>query len=344
MPVPGRTIRLIQIFARLEHRVAPEIFLLSVGVSAQNPEIRNRCAPQHRPVFRREWDSLDGTWNRGSGSDAWDGSGITGQGYVPGPPAQFLGDVLALTEGSTTYLRIQDPGDTRSGVMNGVNAKIYFGRNLTDMYSPGFTTNLTLSFRARIPTTGPLDPLYLTQGSTTPTPYPSQGDGMFIASGSRGLGMFTVKEQGVGAPTFGFSLTTTFDVNSNTNVGNAFLLNNGRGYETIPLDDPTVWHEFWITIGPSATTPTNRIVSVYIDGALTPLIFDAANGFNVEDYNNYAWLGMGLNRSDQSAAVDVDFFAVKLGIWAPIPEPTTVALVALGGMVLVIRHCRRRSR
>lgn len=142
--------------------------------------------------------ALDGTWSHDQG-DKWDGTApgdplsdptvsadpvlsLTGkQGTSPGGAGSF-------TEGTTTYIRIQDAGNPEShGWIQGLsdpdltyptgppspphepintNRRVYFGH---DMQQDGTlsdelvltNTGLTLSFRARIPKDGPLDDVYL---------------------------------------------------------------------------------------------------------------------------------------------------------------------------------------
>ena len=53
--------------------------------------------------------SLDGTWSHDNGSDQWDGSAIGGDFGDGNRP----GGAMIITEGSASYLRIQDTGDPR---------------------------------------------------------------------------------------------------------------------------------------------------------------------------------------------------------------------------------------
>jgi len=117
--------------------------------------------------------ALDGTWDHmeaAGGSDAWDGSapgqvGSAGTGSAPGGAGVF-------TEAGTTFLRMQDCGDPRDaggGWADPSNRKLTFCRDLgQDAGVNGGTIlndGVTLSFRARIPTTPPLDNYYPDGGS-----------------------------------------------------------------------------------------------------------------------------------------------------------------------------------
>jgi hypothetical protein len=302
------------------------------------------------PVF----DSLDATWNRGQDSDAWDGSGLGGTYGIGNLP----GGVEVGIEVGTTYLRIQDPGDPRNATLGWTdpsNRKIYFGHDLS---AQGFgntflNSGVTLTFRARVPTTGVLDTLW-TRNNTTPVAYPAGGDG-YVTFG-QGKGMFTLGNDSNGGGAIGFSLATASDYAGGSgllmNELNGTTINNnvdtGEGGvgNLFPIEDANIWHEFWIIIQ-SGGAGTHQ-VSVYMDGSLTPSVFDVTAG-NETDYGSVgvslAWLGMGLGLTGApgagSGAVDVDFVAVKQGVIIPVPEPATMSLVVMGLLALAVRY---RSR
>ena len=132
--------------------------------------------------------SLDGTWDHNNGSDQWDGTGI-GEGNP--------GGASALMDGSTTFLRIQDPGDPRDHGFDdpGSNRKVYFTHNLIDDLDsdPGNLNSIvddgvTLYFRTRVATaaTGPIDDLHADGGSAT-EPWPSEGRGYFQHDSGKSL-------------------------------------------------------------------------------------------------------------------------------------------------------------
>jgi hypothetical protein len=83
----------------------------------------------------------------------------------------------------------------------------------------------------------------------------------------------------------------------------------------LPLD-PTVWHEFWITLQADPTGPGTHKVSIYLDGSLTPQTFAVTAG-DGSDYSGISYLGLGLGATGQSGALDVDYFTYKLGAIAP---------------------------
>ena len=137
------------------------------------------------------FDSLDGTWNHSNAttgpgdSDNWDGSAIGGTLGLGNAP----GGVQTGTAGSTTYLRIQDPGNP-TAYASPNNRTIAFGHSLTaNGFSDNFlNTGVTLSFRIRVPTTGALDST--TVGGMT-SAYPATGDG--YATFGNGLGALYLK-------------------------------------------------------------------------------------------------------------------------------------------------------
>lgn len=306
------------------------------------------------------FDSLDGSWNHSSAtgpgdSDNWDGSaigGTLGPGNAPG------GVQLGIA-GSTTYLRIQDPGNP-VGYSAPYNNTIAFGRNLTGLVNDNFlNTGVTLSFRVRVPT----DALDTRTILGSPSAYPTlTGDG--YGTFGNGLGAFYVKNSsgtgpisgdgGIRPGAIGFGLSAGGDQFPTNGVG--LVMNNlngdvllnrvdsGEAYVSenfLPLADATVWNEFWITILANDATVGNgtHTVSIYANGSLIPTVFNVTGGNNNQDYQQMASMGMALAHNDGSGAMDVDFFGVKDGIWTPqaAPEPTVMGLAALGALALVVR-------
>ena len=94
--------------------------------------------------------SLDGTWSHDNGSDQWDGSAIGGDFGDDNRP----GGAQIITEGETTYLRIQDTGDPRDyGYSDpGSNRKVYLGHDLSaeEASETLMDDGVTLIFRARM--------------------------------------------------------------------------------------------------------------------------------------------------------------------------------------------------
>jgi len=309
------------------------------------------------------FDSLDGTWNHsgatGPGdSDNWDGSAIGG---TLGP-GNAPGGVQTGTDGSVNFLRIQDPGSP-TAYAGSNNRTIAFGHNLSGVVNDSFlNTGVTLSFRARVPKTGMDDLL----NGAAPITYPTTtGDG--YGNFGNGLGAFYVKNSsgasgdgGVRPGAIGFSLATSFDTWNTTNSGPGLMMNNLNGdvllnnvdsgeagkVNMLPVTDPTVWNEFWITIVANDATPGNgtHTVSIWANGATDPVLFNVTGGNNNQDYQQMASMGMALANNTLSGAMDVDYFAVKDGVYAPmsVPEPTVMSFMGLGLLALVARYGRNR--
>jgi hypothetical protein len=325
------------------------------------------------------FDSLDGTWNHSSASlygvgpgdsDNWDGSGLGS-----GAP----GGVQTGTAGSTTYLRIQDAGNS-SAFPNPNNSSIAFGHNLT---ANGFSdlfmnSGVTLAFRIRVPTGAGLDARTSALGGTSP--YPTTiGDG--YGTFGNGLGELYVKNNansvsgGARVGAIGFSLGSASEdwptISGNTGFpnntnGGAFLymqnltadvLNNQSDTGEAPasgqnvanrlaVNDPTQWNEFWINIAANDATPGNgtHTVRIWKNGELTYTDFNVTAGNNNQDYQAMASMGIALAYTEGSGALDVDYFAVKEGIYAPsaIPEPSTLGLGVLGLLAMAGRFGRFR--
>lgn len=269
--------------------------------------------------------SLDGTWSHDNGSDAWDGStiggtlksGAFGVGNAPG-------GVISITEGSSTYLRIQDTGDPRAytpAFPDPGNRKIYFGHDISKEGAPTnvLDSGVTLYFRARLATGGTLDPLY--PGGGKNSPIPSTGDGYLIHDG--GKGSFGIKQASGGI--ISFSLTTVAD----NGVAAGLLMNNlngkavtaavnsgSPGTTNILQFDPTQWHEFWITVQADDTGKGTHKVNVYLDGGATPNSFFVTAG-DGSDFTGISYIAMGAGSTGQGGALDVDYFDYKVGATAP---------------------------
>ena len=259
--------------------------------------------------------ALDGTWDHEVGSDEWNGDG---RGLGNGPKGGV--------ETAAGILTIEDAETVSSGTNN--NRKIYF---IHALGQDGVTNNslldtgVTLSFRARL----------------TPTDAKSEiampnGYGIF----SGGQGMFGLRQKNPGG-IISFSL-----VNSVEDAGGANLLNftsegltmnrlNGDSPTNspdstatasqnpiVPLD-PTVLHEFWITIRSNSAAAGNGTheVNVYVDGNLTPTTFNVTAGTSSNTGTNNQstnYLALGLNQSVALGAFDTDFFAYKPGVIQPV--------------------------
>lgn len=262
--------------------------------------------------------ALDGSWSHDNTGDEWDHSPVGGT----SGPSNKPGGAMPLDG----YLRIQDPGNLLIyGFADPNNRKIYFGKDITaDGGSPNILdVGVTLSFRIRVPTNGPLDNLYPTNG-TGPAPYPAtQGDGYFLHdNGKSGLGI----SQASGG-LISFSLFTLFDT---TQVGPGLMMNNRAGAvistnvdfgessaaTNVMLLNPTQWHEFWITIVGDTTGGGTHRVKIFADGSVASQVFHVTAGTS-SDFAGISYLGMGLGNTSQSGALDVDFFAYKEGVYDP---------------------------
>ncbi|GMV98041.1 MAG: hypothetical protein AMXMBFR83_23940 [Phycisphaerae bacterium] len=283
--------------------------------------------------------SLDGNWGwycgstLQSGARTWDG--IVESGGVPGtaPGVGAPGGIAILTDpDSTTYLRMQDPGDPRPyGVLQPTNQKFMFGHNISSDVGPDVARSIldhgvTLSFRIRLPTpataNGGLDNRY-PPSPVGVVPWPEGGDGYMD-------GVIAIRQDlGDQLISFGYALATDLADNSvdvmqgrqgltfnrlhqpfpNSGVEpNETNLTNGT-FNVVQVADMTVWHEFWITIrkGGAGT----HQVTVWMDGSLTPV-----GTYDVTAFTENS-LSMGLGFSNASGAVDVDFVKYAAGAYPP---------------------------
>jgi len=280
--------------------------------------------------------SLDGTWNHmdaaAGGSDAWDGSapgqvGSAGAGSAPGGAGVF-------TEDDTTFLRIQDCGDPRDaggGWADPSNRKETFVHDLGQEAGVNGATILddgvTLSFRARIPTTPPLDNYYPDGGSAnvawTTRGYNIHDDGyggFGIKQGTGGNGVicFSLAMDGDEGDISGNGLTMNKRVGTSPS-GGVDSYDSGGVENTLLGFDPTQWHEFWIHIVADTSAGGTHKVTIWMDGntGAPNGVFHVTAGTKDEyDFNGY--LVMSLGRTAIAGAQDVDFFAYKPGLHNPV--------------------------
>jgi len=150
------------------------------------------------------YTALDGIWSHENSSDRWDGKIISG-----GHP----GGVSELTEGGANFLRLQDTGNpVYHGMSEPSNRKIMFAHSITDdigSWGDDILDNgITISFRARISTTPPLDDLH-PDGSGAITPWPAGGDGYVTHDG--GKGNFSIRQsEGTDGKIISFTLASSF--------------------------------------------------------------------------------------------------------------------------------------
>jgi hypothetical protein len=273
-----------------------------------------------------DFTALDGTWSHDNGSDSWDESQI-GSGLP--------GGVNVLAEDGVTYLRLQETGDPRDhGASDPSNRKIYFGHSLSDeipveVADTILDNGVTISFRARLSTTPPLDDVHPDGGGVV-TPWPAGGDGYVIHDG--GKGNFGICQTGP-TKTISFCLALASDddefetnglvmnkLNGTSPSGDVDLQGDEPGTVNIfPIEDLTTWREFWITIKADDSGLGTHVVTIYLDGdASASSIYHVTAGSSSDLTGTCLALGVGA--TPQTGAIDVDFFAYKEGIIAPSPS------------------------
>lgn len=332
-------------------RAATMVMFAATTVLAQKPRLparAGRLAVRIHGRRRGVWQRIRGRGARvrfaGRILESWQWVRLVGRQRHRSPAP---GGLTGLTEGALSYLRMQDAGDPRqAGYPDPSNRKLYFAANLTSLGAPDNLLNsgVTLSFRARVPTSGTFDNItQLIGGVPVTQPYPAGDNGYAIHD--NGKGNFGTRQLGGGGGIISFSLTTAFDRlnvlqgiqpglimnNLNGNANSGVVDSNEPGTRNFLPFDTTQWHEFSITIqsGGSGT----HIVRIYMDGSLVANSFDVTAGTGTDGgINAYSYLAMGLSNTQLSGALDVDFVAVKPGVFAPepIPEPSALGPVALG--------------
>ena len=279
------------------------------------------------------FNALDGTWNHNNGSDQWDESEIGS-----GRP----GGVSLLSDGDVSFVRLQDTGDPRNyGMRDPSNRKIYFGHSITNDIGAVAETLLddgvTISFRARLSTTQPLDS-YLPPGGRSPHPWPMDGDGYLVHNS--GKGNFGIRQPS-GNKLISFALSLASDSFELSTSGLTMNKRNGtfptdavdlQDYDPgrvniLEMADLTIWHEFWITIRADTSGGGTHKVKIYVDGLSTPIEFDVTAGTGSDFQDSYMSLGVGA--TSQSGAIDVDFFAYMEGVVIPIPAQPEKAWIPI---------------
>ncbi|MHC4204172.1 MAG: LamG domain-containing protein [Planctomycetota bacterium] len=280
---------------------------------------------------------LDGTWDHDNGSDSWDESEI-GSGLP--------GGIIALSEDGVNFIRLQETGDPRDhGQSDPSNRKIFFTHDLTNEIDQPVADEIlsvggiTLSFRARISTTPPLDDIHPDGGGAV-TPWPAEGNGYGVHDG--GKSNFTIHQEEGGDQCISFALALANDdhpdvatymggkdgmnmnaLNGTSPSGDVDAQDPAEVANVLELDDPTQWHEFWITIEPDTSGGGTHKVHIYFNGSTTANEFHVTSGTGGDE--SFSYIAMGVGATPQSGAIDIDFFAYKEGIIAPVPSNPNMA-------------------
>jgi hypothetical protein len=322
--------------------------------------------------------ALDGTWQHNQ-SDRWDGhvpgdpiSDPTDPPGTPetvegGPNGWSPGGAGSFTEGATNYIRVQDPGNPElHGWLQGsgrqdTNRRVYYGHDLGQegalpsqlVLDNGFT----LSFRARVPNSGPMDDIYAADEVGTPIVRPwfdpveaPNGRGGIMTNSRGSINIMQNDPANFNLDSLvGFSLVMSTDIDQFVAAGGSGALATGTGSGglimnnlngsapsaaidsesagtlnilEIPDEDLNEWREFWITIDDGG--PGTHIVRVYMDGSTTPTVFNvtAANNGNAA-YASFssAYLEFGFSDTAGWGSFDIDFISYKLGVTAPLAAP-----------------------
>jgi len=257
------------------------------------------------PYDPTQFTSLDGTWAHYA-SDRWDGSGI-GEGSPGG---------ISPIDG---YLRIQDTGDPRDyGVPDATsNCKMYLVHNIGPEGASATVLDegVTLFFRIRLATGGLLDQLRPNGGGSL-ADVPATGDGYVIHDSGKGFVGIKQAARGI----ISFSLVSgeedggTSGLVMNSLNGPALSSNVDSGEGTanlIPLD-PTVWHDFWVTIQADPSGVGTHAVSVTVDGGPAQTFVVTAG--NANDFDGVGFIALGAGSTNISGAFDIAAFQFAPGI------------------------------
>jgi hypothetical protein len=202
---------------------------------------------------------------------------------------------------------------------------------------------ITLSFRVRLATraTGPLDDIFLEGGSSPEeiVPWPEDGLGYEVSNNGRGMFMVTqTKPAAFGQMAFSLLDDNTVNIEAlaaNVGTKRGLAMNNRwNALQSVNINDATPatanifeipheeldeWQEFWITIAqlPAPVDGNTHEINVYHNGSLTPETFQTFLSPENE-FDDSAFLGMGLSSDSRQGAFDVDFVAYKEGVHVPV--------------------------
>ena len=303
--------------------------------------------------------SLDETWSHENGRDEWDGSGI-GDG-APGGVSLFEDQgttFLRLQEtGDPRDYGELDPSNRKLYFTHSLTSDIEEGE--IDV-NPNAVIDLgvTLHFRGRIATPSedfPLDDARPNGGSGV-SPWPEQGVGYY--QHESGNSIFSIKQVGdpgveAEAANIAFGLDYTENIVGEASfmpfdpaesaaglvLPNLRTFNEVSGdadpdvdsaeilrYNIFPVEDPTEFQEFWVTIREGTTNVDGfdegtHIVDLYYGNGDSPLEkttygVTAADGHAFSD-DPYSYIALGLGSTPRRGAIDVDFFGVALGLHEP---------------------------
>jgi len=313
--------------------------------------------------------ALDGTWVHDQG-DKWDGSapgqvGSAPNGDSPGGAGRFVDPT-----DQRDYIRIQDAGNPElHGWVQGAthpinnNRRVYFGHDMTQDGALGdelvlTNTGITVSFRTRIPNSGPLDDIYSEFDLDNDTnldviPWFQDSPNGRGRPMTNGRGMINISQN---SPTnddtqVGFSLVTSTDVDlfcsvtsgslCNGSGSGGLIMNNLNGNAPSNLidsessgtlnmleitdNDLNEWNEFWITMENNGAVAGNIEVNVYRNGSTTPDTFQvtlaAFNNSVYADEDN-PFIEFGISDNAGFGSFDMDFLSYQLGVIAPVAAPT----------------------
>ena len=87
----------------------------------------------------------------------------------------------------------------------------------------------------------------------------------------------------------------------------------------VELNDLTIWHEFWINIVADTSGGGTHKVTIWKDGDVdNPEEHHVTTSTSFEDFHGTAaYLALGMPTTSLDGAFDVDFYAVKGGLFSP---------------------------
>lgn len=107
---------------------------------------------------------------------------------------------------------------------------------------------------------------------------------------------------------------------------------NAGGLNTAAALDTTQFHVYRMVVDQTA----NPAFSLYIDNALTPAFTSNGSWFNSPGFDMIVW--GDFSTGGLAGHTETDYISWKIGAHPPVPEPASLATLALGGLLIARRR------
>jgi hypothetical protein len=212
----------------------------------------------------------------------------------------------------------------------GSNRKIYLTKDLELNNAATFLDDgATLFFRVRLATDGVLDQIHPDDGGDL-VDVPATGDGYLLHNEAKANINLDQADNGL----IGFSLATADEnpegvaglvMNALNGTAPSSDVDAGEGTANMIELDPTVWHDFWVTIQADASGVGTHQVDISVDGGPAQTFIVTAGSAGTR-HDGTAVLAMGVGATPLSGAIDIAALQFAPGVIpAPVLMPEPIA-------------------